>query len=151
MEVIKSRGDPAALVVGLGPDEKLLESIKEIVRAHCVRNGAVVSGVGTLKRCNMHYVNTTTFPPENKFYTLVEPLEIASINGLIADYEPHLHIVVGCRDQKTYAGHIEEGCIVLYLVEVMILRTDSLAMKRVTNNRWGIALLEGGREQSGDI
>jgi len=141
MEVIESDGPPTVLAVGLGPDEKLLESIKEAVRTHGVRDGAVVSGIGTLKQCHMHYVNTSTFPPENVYYNVEEPVEVGSISGLIADYEPHLHIAIGCKDQRTYIGHLEEGSIVLYLAEVMILKMKDLHLKRDSSNRWGIDLL----------
>ena len=87
------------------------ESIKEAIKKHDIRNGAVVSGVGTLKRCHLHYVDTSTFPPVNKFYVIDEPLEIGSISGLIADYEPHLHITVGCRENKAWNGHLENDSV----------------------------------------
>ncbi len=143
MEVIESNGNPTIIAIGLGPEEKLLESIREVIKAHKIRDGAVISGVGTLKRCHMHYVNTSTFPPENRYYFVEEPVEVGSISGLIADYEPHIHIAVGCRDQKTYVGHLEEGSVVLYLAEVMILRTDTCDMLRDSSNKWGIGLLKG--------
>ena len=67
MNVIDSVTSYQTIILSLEPDEKLLESIQEVVSSHDIRNGIVVSGVGTLKRCHLHYVNTTTFPPENKF------------------------------------------------------------------------------------
>ncbi len=67
MNVIESK-DGNTIAIGLGPDERLLESIKEVIKSHGVRDGAVVSGIGTLKRCHMHYVNTKGFPAENRFY-----------------------------------------------------------------------------------
>ena len=88
MNVIDSVTSYQTIILSLEPDEKLLESIQEVVSSHDIRNGIVVSGVGTLKRCHLHYVNTTTFPPENKFYVIEKPLEIGSISGVIANYEP---------------------------------------------------------------
>jgi predicted DNA-binding protein with PD1-like motif len=140
MNVIESNGQPKLVAIGLGPDEELLESIKAVIKSHDIRDGVVVSGIGTLKRCYMHYVNTTTFPAENKFYVVDEPLEVGSICGLIADYEPHLHMVAGCRDQRTYSGHVEPGCVVLYLAEVLIMRLDDMKLGRVMDGR-GVSLL----------
>ena len=106
MNVVESK-DGRHIAIGLGPEEKLLESVREVVKEHGVRDGAVVSGIGTLRMCHMHYVNTTGFPAENKFYHVEEPLEIAAIGGLIADYEPHLHMAAGCRDPGcAWAGTI---------------------------------------------
>jgi predicted DNA-binding protein with PD1-like motif len=140
MNVIESKGPPGLVAIGLGPDEKLLESIQAVIKSHNIRDGTVISGIGTLKRCHMHYVNTTTFPVENRFYIVEEPLEIGSISGLIADYEPHLHMTAGCRDQRTYTGHIEPGCIVLYLAEMLIMRMDDMKLGRDLNRR-GVSLL----------
>ena len=140
MNVIESKGPQGLVAIGLGPDEKLLESIQAVIKSHNIRDGAVVSGIGTLKRCHMHYVNTITFPAENRFYVVEEPLEIGSITGLIADYEPHLHMTAGCRDQRTYTGHVELGCIVLYLAEILIMRMDDSKLGRDLNGR-GVSLL----------
>lgn len=144
MKTIKSKGPYQAVTIGLEPEEKLLESIKEAIKKHDIRNGAVVSGVGTLKRCNLHYVDTSTFPPVNKFYVIDEPLEIGSISGLIADYEPHLHITVGCRENKAWNGHLENDSVVLYLAEVCILKMNHHGMKRELDPRYNLALLSSG-------
>jgi hypothetical protein len=142
MKVIESGGRPRFYAIGLGPDELLLESIKEAIGKYDIRNGAVLCGVGTLKRCRLHYVNTSAFPPENKFYTIEEPLEIVSISGLIADYEPHIHISAGCRDNRSWVGHLEDGSVVLYLAEMMVTKMDDLKMKRRTDERYKVSLLE---------
>jgi predicted DNA-binding protein with PD1-like motif len=115
MKTIESREQPNLIAISLGPGEKLLESINEAIKTYEIRDGVIISGIGTLKRCHMHYVNTTSFPAENRFYVVEEPLEIGSISGIIADYEAHLHMTVGCRDQRSYTGHLEDGCEVLYL------------------------------------
>jgi uncharacterized protein len=141
MNVVESE-DGSLIAVGLGPDELLLESIRNVVKTRDIRDGVVVSGIGTLKRCHMHYVNTTGFPAENHFYIVDEPLEIVAISGLIADYEPHLHMAAGCRDQRAYVGHVEDGCVVLYLAELMIMRTKGMGLRRETAPGNGVALLK---------
>ncbi len=144
MNTITSEGPYKVVTIGLGPDEKLLESIKEAIVKHDIRNGAVVSGVGTLKHCHLHYVDTTGFPPVNKFYVINEPLEIGSISGLIVDYEPHLHITVGCREDKAWNGHLENESVVLYLAEICILRMNHHGMKRELDPKYKLALLGSG-------
>jgi len=141
MRIIESREQPNLIALGLGPGEKLLESINETIKNNEIRDGVVISGIGTLKRCHMHYVNTTSFPAENHFYVVEEPLEIGSISGIIADYEAHLHMTVGCRDQRTYAGHLEEGCEVLYLAEILVMRLRDMRLERRIDPQYGVSLL----------
>ena len=43
MKTIESEGPYQAVTIGLGPEEKLLESIKEAIKRHDIRNGAVVA------------------------------------------------------------------------------------------------------------
>ena len=144
MNTITSEGPYQVVTIGLGPEEKLLESIKEAIAKHDIRNGDIVSGVGTLKHCHLHYVDTTEFPPVNKFYVINEPLEIGSISGLIADYEPHLHITVGRREDKVWNGHLENESVVLYLAEICILKMNHHGMKRELDPKNGLALLTSG-------
>jgi predicted DNA-binding protein with PD1-like motif len=141
MNIIESKEQPRLIAIGLGPGEKLLESINEAIKTKKIRDGVVISGIGTLKRCHMHYVNTTSFQAENRFYVVEEPLEVGSISGIIADYEAHLHMTVGCRDQRTYIGHLEENCEVLYLAEILIMRLNDMSLARRIDPRYGISLL----------
>jgi uncharacterized protein len=131
MNVMQSEGPNRVVVIGLQPGEMLLESIQQVVRECGIQNGAIVSGVGTLKSCQMHYVTHTGLPPIDRFYTLKDkPLELLSVSGLIAAGEPHLHIVVSCGETEVYAGHLEPGSETLYLAEVAIQEFSGLKMTR---------------------
>jgi predicted DNA-binding protein with PD1-like motif len=141
MEIIPYSGSTHLVVVGFKPGELLLESIKEAIQAQGIRNGAVVSGIGTLKTCQMHYVEHTGFPPRDHFYTLNKPLELLSVNGLIADGEPHLHIAVSCGEDEVYGGHLEPGSEVLYLAEIAILVFDDLPLERQPDTARKVKLL----------
>ena len=141
MNTFHSSGPFEVIVVGLGPDEKLLESIQEAAKKHDIKHGAVVSGIGTLSRTHLHYVNQNAFPPDVGYYVVEEPAEVGSISGLIVDYEPHLHIDIGVRDNETYTGHLEPDSIVLYLAEVCILKFNDVKMKREPDPENNISLL----------
>ncbi len=138
-----TKGPFEVITIGLGPDEKLLESVAQAARDHDIKHGAVVSGIGTLKRTNLHYVNTNGFPPENRYYVIDEPVEVGSISGLIVNYEPHLHIDVGCRDNEPYIGHLENESIVLYLAELCILKFNDIKQKRENDPKYDLMLLKG--------
>ncbi|RJS87694.1 DUF296 domain-containing protein [Candidatus Bathyarchaeota archaeon] len=118
-------------ILSLHPGDYILESIKELVEKESVKDAIVVSAIGTLDEYEMHYVLTTGFPPQNKFeHWKDKPLELAHIGGIIADGEPHLHVVVS-DSEKAYAGHLEKGCRVLYLAEIVIIEVKGLNLKRI--------------------
>lgn len=146
MRTISYSGAVEVVVVGLEPGEMLLESVKEAIEKHGIENGVVISGIGTLKSCHLHHIEHTAFPPKNRFFKLEKPLELSSVSGVIADSEPHLHVVVSYRDEEVYSGHLEEESEVLYLAELVILKFNDLKMKRYPDPKRRIKLLGPGNE-----
>lgn len=118
------------VVVGVAPGEMLLETIEAAIREYDIQNGAVVSGIGTLKVARMHHIEHDRFPPEDRIYVIEKPLEVSNISGIVADGKPHLHITVGYRDEWAVAGHLEPGSEVLYLAEVVLLKFNDLRLDR---------------------
>jgi len=131
MEYFSTEKIGRVFILRLDPDDYLLESIVDLVSEENVKDAVVVSGIGTLDQYRVHLVMTTGFPPENRFeHWRDKPLELASINGVIANGEPHLHVVVS-NSEKAYAGHLEKGCRVLYLAEIVIIELKSMNLNRV--------------------
>lgn len=141
MKTLEHDGAAQIVVVALEPGERLLESIEEAIRRHDVRNGVVVSGIGTLRTCHLHCITHTDFPPTNHFWKVEKPLELLSLSGVIADGEPHLHAVISVGEEETCGGHLEPESEVAYLAEVVILKTSALAMKRRLDPKRKISLL----------
>jgi hypothetical protein len=71
----------------------------------------------------------------------VKPLELLSVNGIIADGEPHLHVVVSSGRDEVYAGHLEEKSEVAYLAEIAILKSNDLNLIRRLDEQRKIKLL----------
>ncbi len=134
-------GELEVVVVGIAPGEMLLETIEAAIEEHGIENGAVVSGIGTLKVARMHHIQHDRFPPEDRFFTIEKPLEVSSISGIIADGKAHLHMTVGYRDEWSVAGHLEPGSEVLYLAEVTILTFNGLKLDRHADDVRKISLL----------
>ena len=141
MKCIKGKGEIEIITIGLAPGEMLLESIKQAIEDNEITNGIIVSGIGTLKTCNMHYINHTDFPPSDSKFKLEKPLELLSVSGIIANKEPHIHIVVSCNDDEVYGGHLHPESEVAYLAEIAILKTNYLPMKRHFDDQRKISLL----------
>jgi len=141
MRVISQSVPIEVVALGLHPGEMLLESVQKACKEHDIRNGAVVSGIGTLKSCQMHYIEHTDFPSTDRFYTVEKPLELLSVSGIIADGEPHLHVVVSRGEGEVYAGHLEPNSEVAYLAELAILKFNGLRLARHPDPERHIKLL----------
>jgi predicted DNA-binding protein with PD1-like motif len=134
MELIKGNVSSEIIIIRFNPGEKFLEGLKQVIKEEGIRGGIIVSGIGTLSTAQFHQC-VAGFPPNlltrhQDYFELNGSFEIASIQGIIADGEPHIHMAFGEKEQMM-AGHVEDGCIVLTLLELVILRADAIPMKRI--------------------
>jgi len=120
------------ITLRLDKGEDVLASVESVARERGIHTGVVLSGIGTLYEAQLHYITHTGFPPKNEFVTHEGPIELLSIDGIIADFVPHLHTCISIKDQ-TYMGHMEPGCRVLYLAEIAIARLEGVRLTRKTN------------------
>ena len=96
------------------------ECVERTAREKDIRAGAILSGIGTFDVARIHHITHTGFPAEDRFVEIEGPIELCSVDGVIADYRPHMHATMALRGGELFAGHLEPGCRVLYLGEVRI-------------------------------
>lgn len=130
------------VVVRLERGELLLESLRALCRRERIRNGVILTGFGSLDRSRVTGVVSPAYPP-TRFYDnrARAGVEILAISGVVADYHVHAHVVM-CDRRKAFGGHLEEGCRVLSLSEIAILRVDRLRLKRLLDPATGQKLLQ---------
>jgi len=120
------------VVVRLNYGDDLLTALAAICQGAGIRNGVVLTGIGSLQK-SAYYVlrKDSPYPPTELFHErLEEPVEILNLNGVIADYQPHLHITLA-RREHAFGGHVEPGCIVHTLCELTIGRLEGVELKRL--------------------
>ena len=110
--------------------EDLLESIRAVARQADIHTGVLISGIGSFQKGRIHTVATNDLPPRELFIDLPGPLEVSNYNGIIANYEPHVHVTFMDREGKVYGGHLEPGSEVLTLAEFTILRAPAIRLAR---------------------
>lgn len=144
MSLVKYMESPetGVVVVSLGYQDLLLESIRDVCKQADIRNGVLMTGLGSLTHGHIHIVTTNEIPPQNEFMQIPGPLEMVHFSGIIADYEPHIHVSLMDPAGKYYGGHLEEGCSILTLAEISILRMPDLKMTRRTRDGSKIKLLD---------
>jgi len=135
MEYFISKGTGRIFVLRLDAGDYVLENINALIEKENINEGVVISAIGTLDRCVLHMVTTTGYPPVEHFERWEnKPLELSSTSGVIADGKPHLHMVVS-DSEKAYSGHLESGCRVLYLAEIIIMEIKSAHLTRILDDK----------------
>jgi predicted DNA-binding protein with PD1-like motif len=114
-------------LLAVEPGEFVIESLTAMIEEKGIKNGAVISGIGTLDKCKLHMVT-----PDGNVYPEWDestPLELVSMQGVIADGFPHIHTTVS-TDKAAISGHMHEGCRALYLAEVVVLEFTGFDLTR---------------------
>ncbi|MBI4609423.1 MAG: DNA-binding protein [Candidatus Rokubacteria bacterium] len=143
--IARSARAGSIVVVRLAYGEMLLESLREICRAEKIRNGVILTGFGSLTDLSVTGVVGSAFPPK-RFYNRRTPrgAEILAISGVIADYHVHAHVVL-CDKKGAFGGHLEPGCRILSLAEIVIMRIEGVKLARRLDPATGQKLLQAVR------
>ncbi|MCC7082826.1 MAG: DNA-binding protein [Burkholderiales bacterium] len=130
------------VVARLAYGELLLESIQEICKQRKIRDGVILTGFGSLTDLAVSGAVGASFPPRN-FYRRTRPrgVEILAMAGVIANYHVHCHLVLTDRKQA-FGGHLEPGCRVLSLAEIVLMRVTGVKLARLVDDTTGQRLLQ---------
>lgn len=116
--------------LSLDKGDDVLESVNNLISKENIQDGVVVSGVGTVDNCVLHFVTEIDDASAMFFKEWKDtPLEVISVQGIIADGKPHLHAQVS-NTTGSWGGHLELGCKALYFFEIMIVETPDSNLTR---------------------
>jgi len=118
------------VVMHLGKGDRLLESVSSECARLGVKNAILLSAIGSLRRMSIHVIKSITDDPENEYITVEAPLELGAAQGLILDGVPHFHVVCSAPGGRNYAGHLEDGTEVQYLVELSLMEVKDINLTR---------------------
>ena len=88
------------------------------------KSGYILSVVGNLS------VAKFQCPGREKATKIIKHLEIIALNGLISPQRCHLHISLSDSECKVWAGHLEEGTIILKGADLLIGFLDETINKK---------------------
>lgn len=129
------------VIVGLKRGDLLFESLEQVAREADIHTGVVMSGIGSLQNAYIHTVTSNDHPPTEDHIKVDGPLEIVQFGGIIANYQPHIHISLWDRHRNYLGGHLHEGCTILTLSEISIQRCPGLRITRRPDSA-GVWLLD---------
>lgn len=120
------------VIIHLTRGEDILACVQAEIGRLGLRNGILISAIGSLRCAKLHAITTLEDLPTNEYYGLNGPIELGNAQGLIINGEPHFHLTVS-DSEKTCTGHMEPGCEVQYLAELAILELPELDVKRAVD------------------
>ena len=109
--------------IRLNTGDDVLASLTEAVKKQGIKNAIIVSGMGSTVNYNFHVVATGNIPPGNLYVKGDKPSDIISMNGMIINGQPHVHMTHS--DEKiAYGGHLEAGVKVCTFLEITLAVID---------------------------
>jgi len=122
VEVFPTAKIDAVYRLRVPPDSMLLESIQAFIDKNGIQDGAVLTGLGSVRGCTVHGVGS-------KMRVFTDDMELDSLQGIIASGQPHLHAVLS-YEKGAAGGHLEKNCRVLSHVELTIVHFSGAPVLR---------------------
>jgi predicted DNA-binding protein with PD1-like motif len=116
-------------ILRIDPGEDVLESVKSFLKAASIRQAVVLGGYGTLAAYHLHWVTHNRIPTDNRFGRAEGGMELLSMNGLVVDGEPHIHMTLS-TPEGAFGGHLEPGCVAYVLCEVFFAEVEGVNLSR---------------------
>jgi predicted DNA-binding protein with PD1-like motif len=150
----KQASDVRTVVGRLLPQTDLIAGIKAICLEHGVKNGAVISCIGSLNFARFAWATPNPFAKLGFKYgepaVIAGPLEFIAAQGMIGTLNDnreelfvHMHIVVTDDQGATWSGHVqEEGNRVCCTMEIVIQAFDGVEITRTVDEESGVAIFD---------
>ena len=116
-------------ILRIDPGEDVLEAVKRFVREANLQQAVVMGGYGTLAAYHLHWVTHNRIPADVRFGRGEGGIEILSMNGLVVEGEPHIHMALSTPD-GAFGGHLEPGCTAYVLCEVFFAEVEGVTLSR---------------------
>ena len=115
----------------------LLAGLEKGVKEQRIRNGVILSAIGSVRSYHYHTVSNRTFPSKNIFVKNPEATaDIISMNGYVLDGRLHPHITFS-TPEHSFGGHLEPGTEVFTFAVVTIgVLADGLDLKRLDDKTY---------------
>jgi predicted DNA-binding protein with PD1-like motif len=108
------------VIVRLKYQADLLAGLESVVKKEKIRNGVILSAVGSVRGYQYHTVNNRTFPSKDVFVkNPTAPADIVSMSGYVIDGRLHPHVMFANPD-RAFGGHLEPGTEVFTFAAVTI-------------------------------
>jgi uncharacterized protein len=109
----------------------LLAGMQKMVKQENIRNGVILSAIGSVRGYQVHQVSNRTLPSQDTFVkNPTEPADLVSMNGYVIEGKLHPHVTLATPD-KVIAGHLEPGTEVFTFAIVTIGVLNDVDFRRL--------------------
>jgi uncharacterized protein len=114
----------------------LLAGLRKMVKQENIRNGVILSAVGSVRGYQFHTVSNRTLPSQDTFVkNPTQPADLVSMNGYVIDGRVHPHMTLATPD-KVIAGHLEPGTEVFTFAIVTIGVMNDVNFRRLDDKSY---------------
>jgi uncharacterized protein len=114
----------------------LLAGLQKMVKQENIRNGVILSAIGSVRGYQVHMVNNRTLPSQDTFIkNHTEPADLVSMNGYVIEGKLHPHLTLATPD-KVIAGHLEPGTEVFTFAIVTIGVMNDVDFRRLDDKSY---------------
>ncbi len=98
----------------------LLKGLEKAVAENGIRNGVILSGIGSVRNYHIHSVSNSVFPSENVYIKDTDaPSDLVSMDGYIIDGRVHVHVAL-TNEEEAFGGHLEYGTSVFTFAVITV-------------------------------
>ncbi len=124
------------VVLRLKYQTDLLAGLQKMVKQENIRNGVILSAMGSVRGYQVHQVSNRTLPSRDTYVkNPTEPADLVSMNGYVIDGRLHPHITLATPD-KVIAGHLEPGTEVFTFAVVTIGVMNDVDFRRLDDKTY---------------
>lgn len=97
------------VVIRLKNGANLLEGMIQVVKEQNIKNGVILSAIGSLRGYEVHQISNRELPTQDTFEkNPLQPADLVSMNGYVIDGRIHAHMTLATPDH-VIGGHVEDG------------------------------------------
>ncbi|MEJ2079007.1 MAG: DNA-binding protein [Acidobacteriota bacterium] len=117
-------------LVRLRSGTDLLEGLKKAIKDRQIRNGVILSGIGSVTDYHYHVVSDKNLPPAEEDPRASVPMDLTSVQGYILDSRIHAHMTLA-DENSVVGGHVEPGTKALtFMIFAIGVLPDSVDIGR---------------------
>jgi predicted DNA-binding protein with PD1-like motif len=117
-------------IIRMRPGTDLLDGLNRIIAEKGIRNGVILTGIGSVTDYHFHVVSDKNLPPAEEFPKASVPMDLIAVQGFIFNKRVHAHITLA-DENSVIGGHLEPGtkALTFFLLTVGVL-PDELELDR---------------------
>jgi hypothetical protein len=115
----------------------LLAGMQQIVKQQKIKNGVILSAIGSVRGYQIHEVSNRTLPSKDTFVkNPTAPADLIGMTGYIINGRIHPHVTLANPD-RAFGGHLEPGTTVFTFAIVTIgVLDDGVDLSRVDDKSY---------------